>query len=88
MCYNYAKATRAISYATPAYYADRLCDRGRVYLSNYLSGKQDICGPRQAHETVDAFYRRALNKVRQDNPQWQRSPGPWHADMCRVMFYL
>ncbi|EME82122.1 uncharacterized protein MYCFIDRAFT_15043, partial [Pseudocercospora fijiensis CIRAD86] len=31
-CYAYARATKGVSYCAPAYYADRLCDRGRAYL--------------------------------------------------------
>ena len=31
-CYAYARATKGVSYCAPAYYADRLCDRGRTYL--------------------------------------------------------
>ncbi|KAK4556973.1 hypothetical protein LTR86_005954 [Recurvomyces mirabilis] len=35
-CYSYAKATKGVSYCAPAYYADRLCDRGRAYLRHWL----------------------------------------------------
>ncbi|KAK4539623.1 hypothetical protein LTR36_010506 [Oleoguttula mirabilis] len=38
-CYAYAKATKGVSYCAPAYYADRLCDRGRSYLRQWLQGK-------------------------------------------------
>ncbi|KAK5115353.1 hypothetical protein LTR62_001553 [Meristemomyces frigidus] len=38
-CYAYARATRGVSYCAPAYYADRLCDRGRAYLRHYLVSK-------------------------------------------------
>ena len=44
-CYNYARATRGVSYCAPAYYADRLCDRGSKYLRHYLIG-MDGYGPR------------------------------------------
>ena len=37
LCYTYARATIGVSYAPPAYYADRLCERGRSYLRNYFS---------------------------------------------------
>ncbi|KAF2851734.1 hypothetical protein T440DRAFT_478259 [Plenodomus tracheiphilus IPT5] len=37
MCYTYARATIGVSYAPTAYYADRLCERGRSYLRGYLS---------------------------------------------------
>lgn len=33
MCYLFGRATKAVSYCTPAYYADILCERARCYLS-------------------------------------------------------
>ncbi|EMC99396.1 hypothetical protein BAUCODRAFT_65525 [Baudoinia panamericana UAMH 10762] len=35
-CYAYSRATKGVSYCAPAYYADRLCDRGRAYLRHWL----------------------------------------------------
>ena len=40
-CFVYAKATRGVSYCAPAYYADRLCDRGRAYLRHWLLNRGD-----------------------------------------------
>lgn len=37
MCYTYVRATVGVSYAPPAYYADRLCERGRVYLREFFA---------------------------------------------------
>lgn len=34
MCYVFGRATKAVSYCTPAYYADILCERARCYLSH------------------------------------------------------
>lgn len=34
--HTYARATKGVSYAMPAYYADRLCERGRCYIRNSL----------------------------------------------------
>jgi eukaryotic translation initiation factor 2C len=36
ICYTYARALCAVSYASPTYYADRLCDRGRMYIRKYF----------------------------------------------------
>ena len=36
LCWLYGRTTRAVSYCTPAYYADRACDRARCYLSKYF----------------------------------------------------
>ncbi|KAJ5597513.1 hypothetical protein N7537_007597 [Penicillium hordei] len=35
ICYLMGRATRSISYSTPAFLADRFCDRGRKYLLAY-----------------------------------------------------
>ncbi|KAF2865134.1 hypothetical protein BDV95DRAFT_612925 [Massariosphaeria phaeospora] len=37
LCYTYVRATTGVSYAPPAYYADRLCERGRCYLRHFFS---------------------------------------------------
>ncbi|KAK6429035.1 hypothetical protein LTR95_014820 [Oleoguttula sp. CCFEE 5521] len=38
LCYVYARATRGVSYCSPAYYADRLCDRGRAWTTALPGG--------------------------------------------------
>ncbi|KAH7068121.1 ribonuclease H-like domain-containing protein [Paraphoma chrysanthemicola] len=37
LCYAYARATAGVSYAPPSSYADRLCERGRSYLRDFLA---------------------------------------------------
>jgi eukaryotic translation initiation factor 2C len=37
LCYTYVRATLGVSYAPPAYYADRLCERGRCYLRQWFA---------------------------------------------------
>ena len=39
LSYLFARATKAVSYVPPAYYADILCERGRCYLQNLLAGR-------------------------------------------------
>ncbi|KAF2005627.1 stem cell self-renewal protein Piwi, partial [Amniculicola lignicola CBS 123094] len=34
-CYVYPRATKGVSYVAPAYLADRLCERGRVYMRGW-----------------------------------------------------
>jgi hypothetical protein len=36
--YMFARATKAVSLASPAYYADLACERGRCYLHRLLQG--------------------------------------------------
>jgi len=38
LCYMFGRATRSISYCTPAYYADILCERSRRYLAKTFDG--------------------------------------------------
>jgi len=47
LSYLFARATKAVSYVPPAYYADILCERGRCYLQHLLAG-------RSVHEFSDA----------------------------------
>jgi eukaryotic translation initiation factor 2C len=54
MCYTYVRATLGVSYSSPAYYADRLCDRGRCYLRSFLVAPP---GPRK---DLENFKRKLL----------------------------
>lgn len=42
ICYTYARATLGVSYASPAYYADRLCERGRASIRDFLIGDEKL----------------------------------------------
>ena len=39
--YMFARATKAVSLVSPAYYADLACERGRCYLHSLLNGITD-----------------------------------------------
>lgn len=104
LCYIYARATKGVSYCAPAYYADRLCDRGRAWFRDYLMGRQ---GPkRNKDEDLDEFKQRFLEEADQ-SPYWrpqrpadrngnapdpnkygQPRKNPWHPNLDNVMFYL
>ncbi|KAF8455766.1 hypothetical protein BDZ91DRAFT_801275 [Kalaharituber pfeilii] len=45
LSYLFMRATKAVSYVPPAYYADILCDRGRCYLQGLLSGEVRVSLP-------------------------------------------
>lgn len=51
-CYTFGRATKDVSYASPAYIANRLCERGRVYLREWKepSGSK-VNQPRNADGT-------------------------------------
>lgn len=38
LCYTFGRATKAVSICTPAYYADILCERARLYYSDLFKG--------------------------------------------------
>ncbi|PVI04669.1 Piwi-domain-containing protein [Periconia macrospinosa] len=38
LCFSYVRATTGVSYAAPAYYADHLCERARLYVRKYFIG--------------------------------------------------
>jgi eukaryotic translation initiation factor 2C len=40
LCLTYVRATMGVSYAAPAYYADRLCERARCYLRDFFAPPQ------------------------------------------------
>lgn len=40
--YMYSRATKAVSLAAPAYYADMACERGRCYIHKLLQGITDV----------------------------------------------
>ncbi|UKZ72568.1 hypothetical protein TrVFT333_000200 [Trichoderma virens FT-333] len=45
MCYVFGRATKAVSYCTPAYYADILCERSRCYLSSFFESPSNSEAP-------------------------------------------
>lgn len=51
MCHMFGRATKAVSLCPPAYYADILCERARVYLSHEFIA-QDMIMPPDANDYV------------------------------------
>ncbi|KAK3068586.1 hypothetical protein LTR53_013730 [Teratosphaeriaceae sp. CCFEE 6253] len=93
LCYNYARANEGVSYAAPAYYADRLADRGNHYLKAYTAGKTQ---PEQewAEGTLKE-YRTAVAQEVAASELWNPrvaangvSSNPWHPNLDNVMFWL
>ncbi|KAH3957221.1 hypothetical protein HBI24_236620 [Parastagonospora nodorum] len=71
------------AFAPPAYYADKLCERGRIYLRNFLSGNAGVHeSPREtktAAEQVrrkmrDAKFNPVKEKAIKANKVWPRKP--------------
>ncbi|KAF2817716.1 Piwi-domain-containing protein [Mytilinidion resinicola] len=80
LCYTYVRATLGVSYAPPAYYADRLCERGRTYLRDYLNAK-----PQTKGKTPDVIKQEARSL-------WARAGNsrgdPWHENLDDTMFWM
>lgn len=53
LCYMFGRATKAVSYCPPAYYADLVCERGRCYLSHLFSPNTSQAGSVSADPPVN-----------------------------------
>ncbi|KAI0395207.1 ribonuclease H-like domain-containing protein [Xylariaceae sp. FL0594] len=51
LCHMFGRATKGVSYCTPAYYADILCERGRKYLANVFRDDAEINNASNANQT-------------------------------------
>ncbi|KAL1589247.1 hypothetical protein WHR41_02002 [Cladosporium halotolerans] len=97
-CYNYARATRSVSYCAPAYYADRLCDRGRAYIRDWLVGRVNAQPHMKRDNESSEAHRDRVASFLQDSPYYnhhtalqkygQPRKNPWHPDLDNKMFYL
>jgi eukaryotic translation initiation factor 2C len=98
-CYIYARATKGVSYCAPAYYADRLCDRGHAWLREHLLGTRSV--PQGEDEDFEVFKQRALGLIDSYPSYWRpldpatHPPkygavrrNPWHPNLDDIMFYL
>lgn len=59
MCYLFNRATKAVSICPPAYYADLLCERGRMYLHSVFN-EQAVSGG-GAHTAANAQWTRGVH---------------------------
>lgn len=51
--YTFARATKAVSLAAPAYYADLACERGRCYLHKLLMGFSEVTTTANSGSTAE-----------------------------------
>jgi hypothetical protein len=68
LCSTYVRATLPVSYAPPAYYADRLCERARIYMKEFYDGTV----PMPSWDDID----RGLEKEDRDK-KWNDELGGW-----------
>jgi eukaryotic translation initiation factor 2C len=92
LCFTYARSACSVSYATPAYYADRLCDRIRILFVRWLSGKEQIPEP-----VIGQMNAMGVQATREDvgwdrfRQRWSAAGpdgNPWHARLNNKMFWL
>jgi eukaryotic translation initiation factor 2C len=98
LCYSFARATKGVSYAAPAYIADRLCERGRAYLRVWTGGAQfkTPTHPGGRQYTPDELQRWRTTKAQEisnDNSIWgnynaNTRRNPWHSNLDDVMFWM
>ncbi|KAI9813429.1 MAG: hypothetical protein M1827_004104 [Pycnora praestabilis] len=91
ICYTFARATKGVSSATPAYLADRFYERGRCYLRELL----EMAWDRPAHLPVDdpGLKQNMVDYIKDRAELWKPSVGasgvnPWHTNLDDIMFYL
>lgn len=71
LCHTYARSSTAVSYATPAFYPDRLCGRIRNYFSSWLSNGRY---PNAALQPAIVF-----PQVTQEDANYDAFKGDWSA---------
>jgi hypothetical protein len=75
ICYTYIRTKIEVSYVSPAYYTDRLCERGRAYLGGFLAGKSDIEATLEANKPE---WEQELFAIRTSSyPKTQDADGKW-----------
>ena len=84
----FARATKAVSLASPAYYADLACERGRCYIHSLLQGISDTGttatgGTGTDEETLKAVMNEAKRLWRED-----KSKSGVGGSMRETMFYI
>lgn len=80
LCYTYQRSTTSVSYIPPAYYADRLCERGRCYLRTFFD-----C----ADELEELFESKVKEEIGNAWARGGRKNGnPWHPAMDEKMFWM
>ncbi|KAH9848679.1 argonaute-like protein [Lenzites betulinus] len=81
--YTFARATKAVSLVTPAYYADLACERGRCYIASLLQGVSDSGTNGSGASEYEDILREARKLWRFD-----KSPNAVGGSLKETMFYL
>lgn len=86
---------RGVSYCAPAYLADRLCERGRQYIRDWLHNNDSVyVAEKDDHTDVDTHARDVARDLAYEH--WAKIDGnkvvtrhnPWDSRLDNVMFYM
>jgi eukaryotic translation initiation factor 2C len=80
LSYMFVRATRAVRLASPAYYADLACKRGRCYLHSLLHGVTDVKPNSQGYPDDTEVFEEARRL-------WRDGRGVGH-NIRKTMFYI
>ena len=81
--YMFARATKAVSLVSPAYYADLACERGRCYIHPLLQGISDSGTTGTGASENEEVMQEARRLWRQD-----KSPNGVSGALKDTMFYI
>jgi hypothetical protein len=88
LCYMFQRATKSVSYAPPAYYADLLCERARRYLQDEFDPKDDASSMK-APSKKGAANLESETKAEEDKRAAEHAAQiRVHADLRDTMYYL
>lgn len=94
LCYTYGRSTGSVSYPTPTYYADRLCDRMRHYFVKWLSGSEKFNQPNAGEVHTSGFsvgQQKTQETVGFDAfiAMWNETGNnPWHRNLSDKTFWM
>jgi len=103
LCSTYVRATLPVSYAPPCYYADRLCERARIYMKEFYDGGVEMPSwdkiteeEQDADKRKEAWESGMQDRIEGIEGQWKaryydndgNTEGPWHSGFNDVMFWM
>ncbi|KAH9887565.1 argonaute-like protein [Cubamyces lactineus] len=84
--YTFARATKAVSLVSPAYYADLACERGRCYILSLLQGISDGVGTTTAGSGTDE--QEEVMKEAKKLWRFEKNPNGVGGALKETMFYI
>lgn len=79
LCYTFQHSTSAVGYVSPAYYADKLCERAALYLRPFFDGdqKEKDMGTKQREDEMEFAWHSG-----------KQFGNPWNAKFNETMFWM